>query len=137
MTIALPAIALGLRQSALMTRMMRSSMLDVMGEPYITTARAQGLPERRVVTRYALARRRGAFRHRRRPVGELSAERRGRDRTDLLAAGPRQVADRRGRRGATIPIVEGAVLAIAVMLAMLNLAIDLIYALLDPRVRLS
>ena len=53
-TIALPAIALGIRQSALITRMMRSAMLDVLDEPYITTARAQGLEEGLVIRRYAM-----------------------------------------------------------------------------------
>ena len=53
-TIFLPALALGIRQSALMTRMMRSSMLDVLNEPYITTARAQGLPEKKVIGEYAM-----------------------------------------------------------------------------------
>jgi peptide/nickel transport system permease protein len=136
MTIALPAIALGLRQSALLTRMMRSSMLDVMGEPYITTARAQGLPERRVVTRYA-------FRVAAAPfvtVAGLSASYllSGVVAIELIFSLPglgKLLIDAVGRRD--YPIVEGAVLAIALMLAILNLVIDLVYALLDPRVRLS
>ena len=53
-TIALPAFALGIRQSALITRMMRSAMLDVLDEPYIVTARAQGLEEGLVIRRYAM-----------------------------------------------------------------------------------
>jgi peptide/nickel transport system permease protein len=136
MTIALPALALGLRQSALLTRMMRSSMLDVMGEPYIETARAQGLPERRVVTRYA-------FRVAAAPfvtVAGLSASYllSGVAAIELIFSLPglgKLLIDAVGRRD--YPVVEGAVLAIAVMLAVLNLAIDLVYAALDPRVRLS
>jgi peptide/nickel transport system permease protein len=136
LTIALPAIALGLRQSALMTRMMRSAMLDVMGEPYITTARAQGLPEYQVVTRYALRVAAAPFI----TVAGLSASYllSGAVAIELIFSLPglgKLLIDAVGRRD--YPIVEGAVLAIAVMLAMLNLAIDLIYALLDPRVRLS
>jgi peptide/nickel transport system permease protein len=136
MTIALPAIALGLRQSALMTRMMRSAMLDVMGEPYITTARAQGLPERRVVTRYALRVAAAPFV----TVAGLSASYllSGVVAIELIFSLPglgKLLIDAVGRRD--YPIVEGAVLTIAVMLAILNLAIDLVYAMLDPRVRLS
>jgi len=136
MTIALPAIALGLRQSALMTRMMRSAMLDVMGEPYIATARAQGLPEHRVVTRYALRVAAAPFV----TVAGLSASYllSGVVAIELIFSLPglgKLLIDAVGRRD--YPIVEGAVLTIAVMLAILNLAIDLIYAMLDPRVRLS
>ena len=136
MTIALPAIALGLRQSALMTRMMRSSMLDAMVEPYIVTARAQGLPERRVVTHYALRVAAAPFV----TVAGLSASYllSGVVAIELIFSLPglgKLLIDAVGRRD--YPIVEGAVLAIAIMLAILNLAIDLIYAWLDPRVRLS
>lgn len=136
MTIALPAIALGLRQSALMTRMMRSSMLDVLEEPYITTARAQGLPERRVIARYALRVAAAPFV----TVAGLSASYllSGVVAIELIFSLPglgKLLIDAVARRD--YPVVEGAVLAIAVMLAILNLAIDLVYAALDPRVRLS
>ena len=136
MTIALPALALGLRQSALMTRMMRSSMLDSMGEPYIDTARAQGLPEHRVVTRYALRVAAAPFV----TVAGLSASYllSGVVAIELIFAMPglgKLLIDAVARRD--YPVVEGAVLAIALMLAALNLVIDLIYAALDPRVRLS
>lgn len=49
-----PAIILGLASTAQMQRIMRSSMLDVMGQQYITTARAKGLKERQVVTKYGV-----------------------------------------------------------------------------------
>ncbi len=136
MTIALPAFALGLRQSALMTRMMRSAMLDVMSEPYITTARAQGLSERRVVLRYALRVAAAPFI----TVAGLSASYllSGVVAIELIFALPglgKLLIDAVARRD--YPVVEGAVLAIALMLAALNLLIDLVYAALDPRVRLS
>jgi peptide/nickel transport system permease protein len=136
MTIALPALALGLRQSALMTRMMRSSMLDAMGEPFIDTARAQGLPERRVVMRYALRVAAAPFV----TVAGLSASYllSGVVAIELIVALPglgKLLIDAIARRD--YPIVEGAVLTIAVLLAALNLVIDLIYAALDPRVRLT
>ncbi len=134
-TIALPATALGIRQSALITRMMRSSMLDVLDEPYITTARAQGLPERLVIGRYAM--RTAAV-----PVvtvAGLSASYLlgGAVAIELIFSLPglgRLLVDAVARRD--YPVVEGTVLAIALALAVLNLLIDLVYAWLDPRVRL-
>jgi peptide/nickel transport system permease protein len=135
-TIALPALALGIRQSALITRMMRSSMLDVLGEPYIVTARAQGLPEAMVIGRYAV--RTAAI-----PVvtvAGLSASYllSGAVSIELIFSLPglgKLLIDAVARRD--YPVVEGAVLLIALMLAALNLIIDIIYALLDPRVRLA
>ena len=134
-TIALPAIALGIRQSALIARMMRSAMLDVLDEPYITTARAQGLDERVVIGRYAL--RTAAI-----PVvtvAGLSASYllSGAIAIELIFSLPglgRLLVDAVARRD--YPVVEGAALAIALMLAILNLVVDLLYVWLDPRVRL-
>jgi peptide/nickel transport system permease protein len=133
-TIALPALALGIRQSALMTRMMRSSMLDVLSEPYITTARAQGLPERVVIGRYAM--RTAAV-----PVvtvAGLSASYMlgGAVAIEIIFALPglgRLLVEAVARRD--YPLVEGGVLTIALILALLNLLIDVVYALLDPRIR--
>lgn len=50
----LPALVLGTSSAAVIMRMTRSSMLEVMGKDYITTARAKGLPEKTVITRHAL-----------------------------------------------------------------------------------
>ncbi|WP_374621623.1 ABC transporter permease [Devosia sp.] len=133
-TIFLPALALGVRQSALMTRMMRSSMLDVLNESYITTARAQGLPESTVIGRYAM--RTAAM-----PVvtvAGLSAGYMlgGAVAIEIIFALPglgRMLVEAVGRRD--YPLVEGGVLTISLVLAVLNLVIDLIYALLDPRIR--
>lgn len=133
-TIFLPALALGVRQSALMTRMMRSSMLDVLNEPYITTARAQGLPESTVIGRYAM--RTAAM-----PVVTvvgLSAGYMlgGAVAIELIFALPglgRLLVEAVGRRD--YPLVEGGVLTISLVLAVLNLAVDLVYALIDPRIR--
>lgn len=133
-TIFLPALALGVRQSALMTRMMRSSMLDVLNEPYITTARAQGLPESTVIGRYAM--RTAAM-----PVVTvvgLSAGYMlgGAVAIELIFALPglgRLLVEAVGRRD--YPLVEGGVLTVALVLAVLNLLIDVVYALIDPRIR--
>ncbi len=133
-TIFLPALALGIRQSALMTRMMRSSMLDVLNEPYITTARAQGLPERKVIGEYAM---RTASIPVVTVVG-LSASYMlgGAVAIEIIFALPglgRMLVEAVGRRD--YPVVEGGVLTIALVLATLNLIIDIIYAYLDPRIR--
>lgn len=133
-TVALPAMALGIRQSALMTRMMRSSMLDVLEEPYVNTARAQGLPERVVVGRYAL--RTAAI-----PVVTVAGLAAGHMlggavAIEIVFALPglgRMLVEAVARRD--YPLVEGGVLTIALVLAAINLAIDLLYALLDPRIR--
>lgn len=133
-TIFLPALALGVRQSALMTRMMRSSMLDVLNEPYITTARAQGLPETTVIGRYAL---RTAAMPVMTVVG-LSAGYMlgGAVAIEIIFALPglgRMLVEAVSRRD--YPLVEGGVLTISLILAILNLMIDLAYAYLDPRIR--
>lgn len=133
-TIFLPALALGIRQSALMTRMMRSSMLDVLNEPYITTARAQGLPESKVIGQYAM--RTASI-----PVvtvAGLSAGYMlgGAVAIEIIFALPglgRMLVEAVGRRD--YPLVEGGVLTISLVLAVLNLAIDIVYAWLDPRIR--
>jgi peptide/nickel transport system permease protein len=133
-TIFLPALALGVRQSALMSRMMRSSMLDVLNEPYITTARAQGLPESKVIGSYAL--RTASI-----PIvtvvglaaGYLLG---GAVAIEIIFALPglgRMLVEAVARRD--YPLVEGGVLTISLILAVLNLAIDTVYAFLDPRIR--
>ncbi|MBV9491978.1 MAG: ABC transporter permease [Verrucomicrobia bacterium] len=135
-TIALPALALGIRQSALITRMTRSAMLEVLDEPYITTARAQGLPEATVIRRYAL--RMASI-----PVVTVAGLAAsyllsGVVAIELIFSIPgmgKLLVDAVARRD--YPVVEGVVLTISVMLAFLNLLIDLLYAVLDPRIRLK
>lgn len=133
-TIFLPALALGVRQSALMTRMMRSSMLDVLNEPYITTARAQGLPEHKVIGSYAL---RTASITVITVVGLAAGHMLGGAvAIEIIFALPglgRMLVEAVARRD--YPLVEGGVLTISLILAVLNLAIDIVYALLDPRIR--
>lgn len=135
-TLALPALALGIRQAALLTRMTRSAMLDVLDEPYVTTARAQGLPERTVIGRYAL--RTGAI-----PIVTVlglatSYLLSGAVAIEIIFSLPgmgKLLVDAVTRRD--YPVVEGAVLTIAIILVIVNLVVDLIYALLDPRIRLK
>ncbi|HEX2910998.1 MAG TPA: ABC transporter permease [Chloroflexia bacterium] len=132
----LPALALGIRQAALLTRMTRSAMLDVLDEPYITTARAQGLPERTVIGRYAL--RTGSI-----PIITVlglatSYLLSGAVAIEIIFSLPgmgKLLVDAVSRRD--YPVVEGAVLTIAIILVIVNLLVDLGYALLDPRIRLK
>jgi peptide/nickel transport system permease protein len=135
-TLALPALAIGIRQAALLTRMTRSAMLDVLDEPYVTTARAQGLPESTVIGRYTL--RTAAV-----PVVTVvglavSYLLSGAVAIEIIFSLPgmgKLLVDAVSRRD--YPVVEGAVLTIAIILVIVNLAVDLLYALLDPRIRLK
>jgi peptide/nickel transport system permease protein len=111
-------------------------MLDVLDEPYVTTARAQGLPERTVIGRYAL--RTAAV-----PVVtvvglSVSYLLSGAVAIEIIFSLPgmgKLLVDAVSRRD--YPVVEGAVLAIAIILVVVNLVVDLLYAFLDPRIRLK
>lgn len=135
-TLVLPALAIGVRQAALLTRMTRSAMLDVLDEPYVTTARAQGLPEATVIGRYTL--RTAAV-----PVVTViglmvSYLLSGAVAIEIIFSLPgmgKLLVDAVSRRD--YPVVEGSVLTIAITLVVVNLIVDLVYAWLDPRIRLK
>lgn len=132
--LVLPAVTLGVRAAAIIARLTRSSLLDVLGEDYIRTARAKGLNNLRVVTRHALKNAlipvvtvvglefghllAGAFIieivFARQGVGQLVV-------TSILAR--------------DYPMVQGAVLFIALFYVLVNLGVDLLYAYLNPRIR--
>jgi peptide/nickel transport system permease protein len=131
-----PAIAVGLRQLALITRMTRSIMLEVLGEDYIRTARAKGLPERTVVFRHGL--RNGLL-----PVVtligfEFAALFGGLIITETVFSvpglGQYVVASILNR---DYPAAQGIVLILASIVVLGNLAIDLLYGWLDPRTRVQ
>ena len=133
-TIALPALTLGTATAAVITRMSRSSMLDVLGREYIRTARAKGLPEPRVTFRHAL---RNALI----PVVTVAGVQLGyivggivvvEDVFTLPGVG-RLLLDAIFQRD--YPVVQGVILLLAALFMALNLAVDLCYALLDPRLR--
>jgi peptide/nickel transport system permease protein len=132
----LPALTLGLSGAAWYTRLIRSSMLDVLSSDYIRTARAKGLPWPVVVRKHAL---RNALT----PVLTQI----GLDMAYFLGGvvvvenvfdwpGIGQVAAI-GINNDDPNLIMGAVLFGAVAVTLANLAIDLLYAVLDPRVRLS
>ncbi len=131
--IAMPAIALATIPMAIIARMTRSSMLDVLQEDYIRTAHAKGLVERIVLFRHAL---KNAFL----PVvtiiglqtGTLMA---GAVLTETIFSWPgigKWVYD--GILGRDYPIVQGGTLLIAIIFVVFNLLVDLSYAYLDPRI---
>ncbi len=133
-SLVLPAFALGLVQSALIARIARSAMLDVLREQYITTGRSKGLGERALVYKHAL---KNAMIPTVTIVGISFA---------VLVSGAvvvetvfnipglgRLVISAVLRRD--YPVIQGVVLAIAGVYMLINLAIDLSYLLFDPRVR--
>ncbi len=130
----LPALSLGLILAAATTRIMRSTMLEVLGRDYVRTARAKGLEERVVTLRHAL---RNALI----PVVTVVGLQFG----SLLGGTViiEQVFSLPGigrfaLEGINLrdyPVVQGAVLVIAAAFVFVNLLVDVIYALIDPRVR--
>jgi peptide/nickel transport system permease protein len=130
----MPAIALGAAPAAVIARITRSAMLEVIGSDYVTTARAKGLSEGVVIWRHAL---RNALI----PVltilglqigGLLS----GAVITETIFNWPgvgRLLLDSILRRD--FPVVQGGVVMVAATFAVVNLATDLVYAVVDPRIR--
>ncbi len=130
----LPAITLGTGMAALVARLTRSSMLDVIRQDYITTARSKGLVERIVIIKHAL---RNALI----PVVTIVALQLpvlfgGAVITETVFAWPGM-----GRLIVTsifvrdFPVVQAAVLIIAVLVILANLLADILYIFIDPRIR--
>ncbi|KRF30298.1 ABC transporter permease [Nocardioides sp. Soil805] len=131
----LPWLALALVSAAAYTRLTRASMLDVLGEDYIRTARAKGLPESRVVVRHGL---RSALT----PVitqfgidlGQLIG---GVVVTETVFSLPglgKTSID--AIRQQDLPVIIGIVLFAAAAVVVANIVVDIMYAVLDPRVRI-
>ncbi|NJN18847.1 MAG: ABC transporter permease [Oscillochloris sp.] len=131
--LVLPALTLGLGASAIIARLTRSSMLEVLSQEYILTARAKGLRERTVVVRHAL---KNAII----PVltifglqfGQLIA---GAVVIETIFSRPgigRLIVD--AILSKDFPMVQGIVLLVAVSYVLVNLAVDLLYAFVNPRI---
>jgi len=131
--IILPAVTLGIISGAIQTRFVRSAMLEVLNENYIRTGHAKGLPERRVILGHAL------------PNAMITIVTIiGLQVTALLSAvvvvevvfgwpglgrlALEAVLDR------DYPLLQGTVLTMAFLLTMVNLGVDLLYFVLDPRI---
>ena len=133
-SLALPAITLGLALAAVVTRTLRSSMLEALTEDYVRTARAKGLSEWRVVRGHVL---RNALIPVVTVLGlQLGTLIGGAVITEYVFALPgvgRLVVDAVFARD--YPLVQGVVLLIALGFIASNLLVDLLYGLIDPRIR--
>jgi ABC-type dipeptide/oligopeptide/nickel transport system permease component len=132
--LVLPATALGLGAAAIIARLTRSSMLEVLKMDYVTTARAKGLRERVVLLRHGL---RNALI----PIVTIFGLQFG-----ALLAGTVIIETVFGRPGIgrlvvaailnkDFPLVQGVVLFVSTAYVFINLAIDIIYVVIDPRIR--
>jgi peptide/nickel transport system permease protein len=133
-SLLLPAFSLGFVRAAVLTRMTRSSMLEILGEDYIRTARSKGLPKSRVVYKHA-------FRNAMIPIVTLIGLQAG----DLLAGSiiienvfhlpgiGRLVFEAIGQRD--LPVIQGTVLLIAAVIVLINFVTDVAYGFFDPRIR--
>jgi peptide/nickel transport system permease protein len=132
--LVLPALTLGLISSALITRFTRASMLDVLNDDYVRTARSKGMSEWRVVVRHAL---KNALIPILTVIGLTAA---------LLISGAIVTETVFGLPGVgslivsavlrrDYPVIQGALLVVAGLYVLVNFIIDMLYLLVDPRVR--
>ncbi|WP_311763141.1 dipeptide ABC transporter permease DppB [Proteus terrae] len=132
--IILPAIVLGTIPLAVIVRMTRSSMLEVLGEDYIRTARAKGLSRARVILIHAL---RNAMLPVVTVIGlQVGTMLAGAILTETIFSWPglgRWLIDALQRRD--YPVVQGGVLLIATMIIFVNLLVDVLYGIVNPRIR--
>lgn len=133
-SLTLPAVTLGFGGSALLARMTRSSMLEVLGQDYVRTARAKGNRESRVIVGHAL---RNAMIPTVTVIGlALGGLLAGAIVTETVFALPgvgRLVISSVLRRD--YPVVQGVLMFIAAIYVLVNLLIDVMYVYLDPRVK--
>lgn len=134
--LVMPALALGLGESAILARLMRSSLLEVLQEPYVRAARAKGLRESRVIVRHGVTNALSAV------VTEaglafgallaFSAI------IEVIFVWPgigRLVLEAITQRD--YPVIQGFVIFAGTVFVLLNLLVDLVYVWLDPRVQLG
>ena len=134
--IVLPAITLALQSASRLTRLVRASVLEVLGSDYVRTARAKGLREPVVLWVHA-------FRNAMIPVVtmaglELAELLSGAFITETIFAWPgigRLAVDAVFQRD--FPVIQGVVLVAAAIFVVVNLVVDLLYAAIDPRVKVA
>ncbi|HQU16689.1 MAG: nickel ABC transporter permease [Gammaproteobacteria bacterium] len=133
-SLVLPAITLGTAMAAILSRMVRSALLEVLGEDYIRTARAKGLAERTVILRHGL---RNALLPVLTLIGlQLGTLLGGAVITEMVFSWPgvgQLLVDAIHRRD--YPVVQACVLLISVTYVVVNMLTDLVYAWADPRMR--
>ena len=133
-SVVLPAVTVGVGLAALLTRTTRSSMLDVLRQDYLRTARAKGVSEKRVVFHHAL---RNALI----PIitifgVQFSNVLGGSVLAETVFAWPgvgRLVVDAIDQRD--IPTVTGALIMTTMLVTVVNLIVDIVYAYVDPRIK--
>jgi peptide/nickel transport system permease protein len=135
-SLILPALTLGTALAAILARMIRSSLLEVLGEDYVRTARAKGLAEHRVIWHHAM---RNAWLPVVTLLGlQLGALLGGAVVTEIVFDWPGigslliQAIQQRD-----YPVVQGCVLFISLIYVLVNTLTDLAYGLIDPRIRES
>lgn len=132
----LPGIALGSMQAALIARMTRTSMLETLSKPYLKTAKAKGLSSNRIIYKHAL-------RNASMPILTTIGQTLG-----TLVAGAAVVETVFNVPGIgqliinsierrDIVVIQGVILVIAVAYVLINFLVDVLYSVLDPRVRIS
>ena len=134
--LALPALALAANSAAIISRLVRASMLEVLREDFVRTAYSKGLRQGRVVVRHAL---RNALLPVLSVIGlRFGALLGGAVLTESIFAWPglgqltiAAISQR------DLPLIQGIVLTFAIVFALVNLVVDLLYAAVDPRIRLG
>jgi peptide/nickel transport system permease protein len=133
-SLLLPAIALGLFQFAVLARTTRSAVLEVLREEYVKTARAKGLAERRVLFRHVL-------RNAMIPILTVAGIQLGQLMAGSIVLESVFYLPGLGRlaigaiSARDLPVVQGVVLFVASVIVTINVAVDLLYGVLDPRIR--
>jgi peptide/nickel transport system permease protein len=134
-SLVLPSVTLGLFSVALVSRMTRANMLDVMGQDYVRTARAKGLADKIVIYKHAL---RNAFIPVLTVIGlQFGTLLGGTVLTETVFGWPgigRLLVDSIFARD--FPVIQGVVFTFAVMFVLVNIVTDLLYTVVDPRIRL-
>lgn len=130
----LPAVTVGLSLAALLTRTTRSAMLDVLRQDYMTTAKAKGASKKRVIYLHGL---KNAMIPIITAIGmQFSYVMTGSALAETVFGWPgigRLVVDSINRRDT--PMVTGSIILCCVLMAVINLAVDIIYAFCDPRIK--
>jgi peptide/nickel transport system permease protein len=133
-SLLLPALALGLFQFAVLARTTRSAMLEVLGEEYVKTARAKGVAERAVLFRHAL-------RNAMIPILTVAGIQLGQLMAGAIVLESVFYLPGLGRlalgaiSARDLPVIQGVVLFVASVIVAINVAVDVLYGFMDPRIR--
>ena len=133
-SLVLPAVTLGWYMNALMTRLTRSAMVEVLNEPYIRTARAKGMPMRTIILKHA-------FRNARIPILTIWGLQAGTMLTGTFVTETVFAWPGLGRAsihavvGRDFPVVMASIALFTLIFVFINLIVDLAYYALDPRIR--